>query len=85
MVTWLKQLMVVNFCRLKGPAVSRPRSRGEKTKGGVAADSPFVHYSRMLNLELISPVQIAVCPASATPASTIMSNPEVSLHGRGQV
>jgi hypothetical protein len=46
---------------------------------------PFVHYSGMLNLELISPVQIAVCPASATPGSAIMFNPEVSLDLSGQV
>jgi len=39
----------------------------------------------MLNLELISPVQIAVCPASATPDSAIVFNPEVSLYGRGEI
>src|SRR6266536_2473258 len=53
-------------------------------KGGVI-DSPFVHDSRMLNLELISPVQIAICPASATPDSAIVFNPEVSLYGRGEI
>ena len=41
---------------------------------------PFVHYSRMLNLELVSPVQIAVCPASTTPNSTVLINPEVLLY-----
>ena len=54
-------------------------------KGGVIADSPFVPDSRMLNLELISPVQIAICPLSATPDSAIVPNPEVSLYGRGEI
>src|SRR5437016_1782685 len=54
-------------------------------KGGVIADSPVCTLSRMLNLELISPVQIAVCPASATPDSAIVFNPEVSLYGRGEI
>ena len=53
-------------------------------KGGVI-DSPFVHDSRILNLELVSPVQIAVCPASATSDSAIVFNPEVSLYGRGEI
>ena len=39
----------------------------------------------MLNLELISPVQIAVCPASTTPDSAIVFNSEVSLYGRGEI
>ena len=34
----------------------------------------------MLNLELISPVQIAVCPVSTTPKSTVLINPEVLLY-----
>ena len=33
----------------------------------------------MLNLELISPVQIAVCPVSTTPGSAVLINPEVLL------
>jgi hypothetical protein len=41
------------------PKVGADLRSPEKAKGGVIADSPFVHYSRMLNLELISPVQIA--------------------------
>ena len=54
-------------------------------KGGVIADSPFVHDSRMLNLELISPVQIAVYPASTTSRSAIVVNPEVSLDWGGEI
>jgi hypothetical protein len=54
-------------------------------KGGVSNDSPFVHDSRMLNLELVSPVQIAVRPASTASGPAIVFNPEVSLYGRGQV
>ena len=38
----------------------------------------------MFSLELISPVQIAVQPASTSPNSTT-AQPEVSLHGSGQV
>ena len=56
---------------------SRDRS---KKRGESFLTPPFVHYSRMLNLELISPVQIAVCPASTTPNSTILINPEVLLY-----
>jgi hypothetical protein len=55
-------------------------------KGGVISDSPLlVHYSTMLNLELISPVQIAICPLSTTPDSAIVFNPEGSLYGRGKI
>ena len=39
----------------------------------------------MLNLELISPVQIAVQPVSTTARSAIVVNPEVSLYGRGEI
>ena len=56
-----------------------------QNKGGVIADSPFVHDSRLVNLELISPVQIAVEPAPTTPDSAIFVGPEVFLYGRGQV
>ena len=59
-------------------------SRSRK-KGGVIADSPFVHDSRLVNLELISPVQIAVEPAPTTPGSAVLISPEVFLYGRGQV
>ena len=59
--------------------------RQNQKKGGVIADSPFVHDSRILNLELISPVQIAICPLSTTPDSAIVFNPEVSLYGRGEI
>src|SRR5215813_5154909 len=38
----------------------------------------------MFSLELISPVQIAIQPASTSPNSTT-AQPEVSLHGSGQV
>ena len=85
MVTWLKQPMVVNSCRLKGHLPLANLDHEEKTKGGVAADSPFVHYSRMLNLELVSPVQITVRPVSATPRPAMFINPEVFLYGSSQV
>ena len=52
----------------------RPKKRGSRY------DSPFCAFSWMINLELISPVQIAVCPVSTTPRSTILINPEVLLH-----
>ena len=39
----------------------------------------------MLNLELISPVQIAVGPLSTTPDSAIVFNSEISLYGRGEI
>jgi hypothetical protein len=32
----------------------------QRQKGAVISDSPFLRWSKMLNLELISPVQIAV-------------------------
>jgi len=83
MVTWLSSPWWL-ILSTQGPAVSRPRSR-EKTKRGVIADSPFVHYSRMLNLELISVVYISVCPVAATPGAAVLINPEVLLHGSGQV
>src|SRR5215470_19303396 len=38
----------------------------------------------MFSLELISPVQIAVQPASTSPNSTT-AHPEVSLHGSGEI
>ena len=41
--------------------------------------------ARMPDLELISVVYISICPASTTPDSAIVFNPEVSLYGRGQV
>jgi hypothetical protein len=56
-----------------------------KKKGEFIADSPFVHDSRLVNLELISPVQIAVEPAPTSPDSGIITDPEVFLYGRGQV
>ena len=56
-----------------------------KKKGGAITGSPFVNDSRMLDLELISPVQIAVCPASTAPDSAVVFNPEVSLYSRGQI
>ena len=56
-----------------------------KKKGEFIADSPIVHDSRLVNLELISPVQIAVEPAPTTPDSAIFVGPEVFLYGRGQV
>ena len=39
----------------------------------------------MSDLELISPVQIAVCPASTLPGSAVVLNPKVSLYGSGQI
>src|SRR4030095_1805878 len=48
-------------------------------KEGVITDSPFVHDSRLPNLELISPVQIAVQPASTLPGIAVVPNPKVSL------
>ena len=56
-----------------------------KKKGEFIADSPFVHDSRLVNLELISPVQIAVEPAPTTSGSAVLISPEVFLYGRGQV
>ena len=48
-------------------------------KGGAIAGSPLCkRLYRMLNLELISPVQIAVYPASTTPGTAVLINPEVS-------
>ena len=46
---------------------------------------PFVNDSRMLDLELISPVQIAVCPVSTAPGSAVLINPEVLLHRGRQI
>ena len=37
------------------------------------------------DLELVSPVQIAVCPLSTLPGTAIMPNPQVSLYSRGQI
>src|SRR5207245_10275756 len=55
---------------------------------GVISDSPFSHWPLSLNLELISPVQIAIDPL-ATPAwsagRTATSTTEVLLHGGRQV
>ena len=56
-----------------------------KKKGESLLTPPFVHDSRLLNLELISPVQIAVEPAPTTPGSAVLISPEVFLYGRGQV
>ena len=39
----------------------------------------------MLNLELISPVQVAVRPLSTTPDSAIVFDPEISLYGRSEI
>src|SRR4030095_14982537 len=54
------------------------RARSKKN-GGVIADSPIVHDSRLVNLELISPVQIAVEPAPTSSGSGIITDPEVFL------
>ena len=56
-----------------------------KKRGEPLLAPPFVNDSRMLDLELISPVQIAVCPASTAPGSAVVLNPEVSLYSRGQI
>ena len=39
----------------------------------------------MLDLELISPVQIAVCPVSTASDSAVLINPEVLLHRGRQI
>ena len=39
----------------------------------------------MLKLELISPVQITVCPVSTTPGSAVLINPEVLLDRGRQI
>src|SRR4029434_1214626 len=56
-----------------------------QNKGGVIADSPFVHDARLVNLELISPVQIAVEPAPPTSGSAVLIGPEVFLYCRGEI
>src|SRR5215471_4913485 len=61
-----------------------PRTVLDPKKRGVIADSPFAITLRLLILELISPVQIAVQPASTSPNSTT-AQPEVSLHGSGEI
>src|SRR5215467_4847482 len=53
-------------------------------KKGESLLTPLCNHSRLLILELISPVQIAVQPASTTPDSTT-AHPEVSLHGSGEI
>ena len=58
------------------------RARSKK-KGGVVADSPLMHDSRLVNLELISPVQIAIQPAPTLSGAAIMPNPKVSLYLSG--
>ena len=60
------------------------RERSKK-KGEPLLTPPFVHDSRMLDLELISPVQIAVQPASTLPGTAVVPNPQVSLYSRGQI
>ena len=54
-------------------------------KGGAIAGSPFVDDSIMLKLELISPVQITVCPVSTAPGSAVLINPEVFLDRGRQI
>ncbi len=52
-------------------------------KRGVIVDSPFLHWLKRLNLELISPVQIAVQPLATSTDSagrTATSTTEVLLH-----
>src|SRR5215475_11634200 len=60
--------------------------RRSTKKKGSRNDCPFLDFSRMFSpsLELISPVQITVQPASTTPDSTT-ANAEVSLHGSGEI
>src|SRR5262249_39686070 len=53
-------------------------------KKGESLLTPLCNHSRLLILELISPVQIAVQPASTTPDSTT-AHPEVFLHGSGEI
>src|SRR5215510_2654354 len=53
-------------------------------KKGESLLTPLCNHSRLLILELISPVQIAVQPASTTPDSTT-ANAEVFLHGSGEI
>jgi hypothetical protein len=67
--------------------VSQTSQRQTKKKG-VIVDSPFLHWLKRLNLELISPVQIAVQPLatraySASRAARITT--EVVLYGGRQV
>ena len=57
---------------------------GEK-KGEPPLTPPFAALAEIFNLELISPIQVAVQPATTTPDPAIMVNTEVSLHGSGQV
>ena len=61
------------------------RPNHERKRGESLLTPPFVHDSRLVNLELISPVQIAVEPAPITSGSAVLISPEVFLYGRGQV
>ena len=57
-------------------------------KGESFLTPPFLHWLKRLNLELISPVQIAIDPLAAPADSagrTAASTTEVLLHGGRQV